>query len=298
MSSVPTIFDRQKIATHRRRASGHFDEYDFLYTEVAQRLVDRLRDFNRRFERILIIGALGGEVVRILEHEFGYARECIVSLDMSSLSGVDVIGDEEYLPFQSQSFDCVLSNLTLPFVNDFPGVLAQIQMCLKPDGVFLSSIFGTLTLHELRTSLMQAEIALLGGASNRIAPFIDIVDATALMQRAKFALPVVDQDLISVSYPDMKRLLKDIKGMGLSDPLHKSDRMMFSRDLFDQAGQIYKDSFPDPKAEDRIHASFEILYLTGWRPHESQQQPLRPGTADHRLADALKSTETVFADHK
>lgn len=294
MNSVPQIFDRRKIAHRQQRAHHTFSDYDFLYREVALRLLDRLNDFSRRFEKILVVGAGHGLVKDFLCNDFGYNPENITVIDMIDAPLVDVIADEEVLPFGAETFDCVISCLSLPFVNDVPGVMAQINYALKKDGVFLAASLGTLTLHELRESLMKADIEIYGGAGNRVAPFLDIVDATALMQRVKFALPVVDQDLITVSYPDIYRLMQDLKGMGVSDPLYGRQNVKATKRFFDRAANIYAADHADEGG--RIKASFEILYLTGWRPDASQQQPLKPGSAQNRLAEALNVGENALSD--
>ncbi len=294
MTSIPPkIFDRRRLAIQRASKADAAGEFDFLYAECAARLCDRVLDINRSFERTLIIGDMFGCVKKILISDMGYDASQLVTLDLFETDRVNVIGDEEYIPFQKDSFDLVLAQGALPFVNDIPGVLAQIGYILKPDGLFMGNMLGTLTLYELRDSLMKAEDELLGGISNRVAPFVDIVDATALMQRAKFALPVVDQEIISVGYKDIFSLLRDIKGMGLSHPMYRG-ASPFSRDLFKRAGEIYTANHAGDGG--RLTASFEVLTLTGWTPHESQQQPLRPGSAETRLADALDSDEVAVDD--
>lgn len=295
MSSIPKIFDRKKIAEKQARVAENFQLYDFLYIEVCDRLLDRLNDLSRRFENILVIGAGHGRLKARLEKDFGYDASDITVVDMFDVKNADVIADEEVLPFPGQSFDCIISCLSLPFVNDVPGVLAQSIYSLKPDGLFLAASLGTMTLNELRDSLMRAELDVSNGVANRVAPFVDIVDATGLMQRAKFALPVVDQDIITVSYPDIYKLMKDLQGMGVSDPLYRDgETLRLSKSLFARADEVYRQAYPDGGG--RIKASFEILYLTGWRPDASQQQPLRPGTAKNRLSDALKTDETPLND--
>ncbi|MGM0422510.1 MAG: methyltransferase domain-containing protein [Pseudomonadota bacterium] len=294
MNAIPGIFDRKRITQNRNRAAEAFENYDFLYREVAERLLDRLLDINRHFEKILVIGAQAGLITEILRGYPSYAKAEIITLDLSAKMAPDVVADEEALPLGRHSVDCVISNLNLHFANDLPGCLAQIGYALKPDGLFMASILGPQSLSEFRTALMQAELELFEGAGNRIAPFVDIVDATALMQRAQFALPVVDQDSITVSYPDVFKLMRDLRGMGVASPLVERSQARVSRGLFEHADAIYKAGHGEE--EGRIPVVFEILYLTGWTPHESQQQPLRPGSAQTRLADALEAEEKPVDD--
>jgi|AntRauTorcE11897_2_1112592.scaffolds.fasta_scaffold00542_15 SAM-dependent methyltransferase len=294
MNAIPGIFDRKRITQNRNRASEGFENHSFLYREVAERLLDRLLDINRRFERILVIGTQAGLITEILRKNPSYTKADIITLDLSAKMGPDVVADEEALPLGRHSVDCVISNLNLHFVNDFPGCLAQIGYALKPDGIFMASILGPQSLSEFRTALMQAELELYEGAGNRVAPFIDIVDATALMQRARFALPVVDQDKITVSYPDVFKLMHDLRGMGGASPLVERSQARVSRGLFERTDALYKARHQED--DGRIPVVFEILYLTGWTPHESQQQPLRPGSAQTRLADVLEAEEMSVND--
>lgn len=294
MNAIPVIFDRKRIARNRSRAAADFNQYDFLYREVAERLLDRLLDINRRFKKILVLGAQGGLITEILKSNPAYKDTQIFTLDISADMKADMVGDEEKLPIGRHSVDCVISNLNLHFINDLPGCLAQIGYALEPDGLFIASILGPQSLADFRTALMQAELELFNGSGNRIAPFVDIVDATALMQRAQFALPVVDQDKITVSYPDTYKLMRDLRGMGGGNPLSEITQARVSKALFDRAEAIYRKQHAE--VDGRIPVLFEILYLTGWSPHESQQQPLRPGSAETRLADALDSSEVPVDD--
>lgn len=251
--------------------------------------MDRLRDIKRVFHSVLVIGAQGNIVADQLRKIPGYTDTDITVMDLDHGLGADVIGDEEFLPFAANSFDCVIVNLGLSCVNDLPGALAQIRYSLQPDGVFLATIFGTQTLEHFRASLMEAELTLYDAAVNRVAPFVDIVDAAALMQRVQYALPVVDQDIITVSYPDIYRLMRDLRGMGLATPLEERHSIHISRTLFDTADDIYKKRYGD--RDGRLNVPFEIVTMTGWAPDASQQQPLRPGSAQTPLAEALDSKE-------
>jgi SAM-dependent methyltransferase len=196
-----------------------------------------------------------------------------------------VIADEEALPFADSALDLVVSGLSLQAVNDLPGVLVQVRRALKPDGLFLAALLGGDTLTELRQSFAMAESELDGGVSPRVAPFPDLRDLGGLLQRAGFALPVTDVDRITVRYATPLALLHDLRHMGAANPLVERRRVPLRRATFMRAMEAYAACFAD--ADGRVRASFDIIWLSGWSPHESQQKPLRPGSAKKRLADAL-----------
>jgi len=201
--------------------------------------------------------------------------------------GPVLVADEEALPFAAQSFDLVMSNLSLHWVNDLPGSLLQIRHVLKPDGLFLAAMFGAGTLIELRDALAEAESEIHGGARPRVAPLPELRDAAGLLQRAGFALPVADHEFITVTYADPFRLLADLRGMAETSTL--VDGGALTRRSLLRAAELYGQRHAD--AEGRIPASFRIIFLAGWAPHESQQKALRPGSATSRLADALGTQE-------
>jgi SAM-dependent methyltransferase len=200
-----------------------------------------------------------------------------------------VAGDEERLPFAENRFDLVLSCLSLHWVNDLPGALIQIRRALKPDGLFLAAMFGGETGRELRQALAEAEIAVEGGLSPRVSPFAEVRDLGGLLQRAGFALPVVDSDHLTVSYANPLRLMADLRGMGESNAAVERRKQVTRRATLIAAVERYAELFGD--SEGRVPATFQVLYLTAWSPHPSQQKPLRPGSAETRLADALDTTE-------
>ncbi|HZD24669.1 MAG TPA: methyltransferase domain-containing protein, partial [Alphaproteobacteria bacterium] len=201
---------------------------------------------------------------------------------------------EEALPFQPGSFDLVLSALSLHWVNDLPGALLQIRGALKPDGLFLAAMLGGDTLMELREALLLAEMELTGGASPRISPMADLREAGALLQRAGFALPVADSDRLTLTYAEPFSLLRELRGLGEASAGGSRPRGFARRALFEAAARIYHERHAGP--DGRIPATFEVLYLIGWAPHESQQRPLRPGSAAQRLADALDTEEHSAGD--
>lgn len=290
-------FDRKALRAHRDRAAARLSDHDFLFREVAERLVDRLGDIRRTFPQAFDLGCHGGEVAAALSDGDGAARHGIERLIQSDLSpamarragGLAIAADEEALPFGAGGFDLVLSNLSLHWVNDLPGALAQIRHCLKPDGLFLAALLAGDTLHELRRALIEAEIAVAGGASPRVSPVADMRDLAGLLQRAGFALPVVDSDTITVTYADAFRLIADLRGMGETNATAARSRRPARRDLFLEAAARYREAHGDRQG--RVPATFQVVYLTAWAPHASQQKPLRPGSATHRLADALGAEE-------
>ncbi len=295
-SDTMNVFDRKLVQRHRDRAAKEFDAFDFLFMEGAERLCDRLFDINRSFETGLDIGCHGGEVGRILA---GTGKiENIFQTDLSSAmasraqannGNPTLTCDEEALPFELASFDVIASNLSLHWVNDLPGALSQIRLALKPDGLFLGAVLGGDTLHELRNKLAEAEIEIDGGLSPRVSPFADVRDLGALLQRAGFALPVVDTETITVKYTEPFKLLKDLRGMGESNAVLERRKTPLKREILMHAMANYVEEFSD--SEGRIPATFQILTMTAWAPAPTQQKPLRPGSAGSRLADALGSDE-------
>jgi SAM-dependent methyltransferase len=199
------------------------------------------------------------------------------------------VADEETLPFRDGSLDLVVSALALQFVNDLPGALIQIRRALKPDGLFLAALIGGDSLAELRAAFAQAESEVEGGISPRVAPFADLRDLGALLQRAGLALPVTDIDRVTVRYASPLALMHDLRRMGATNVLTERRRKPLRRATLRRLFEIYAERFADP--DGRIRATFEIVWLSGWAPHESQQQPLKPGSARARLADALRTTE-------
>jgi SAM-dependent methyltransferase len=293
MDPILAPFDRRRLRLHRDRAAPALPSHDFLFKDVAERLADRLADFARRFALALDLGCHGGELGRALQSTGKIDR--LLQSDISPAmarrasegNGSVLVADEEALPFASSSLDLVMSNLSLHWVNDLPGSLLQIRHILKPDGLFLAAMFGAGTLVELRDVLAEAESEIVGGARPRVAPLPELRDAAGLLQRAGFALPVADQEIVTVTYADPFHLLADLRGMGESSALISGGTL--SRRSLLRAAERYAERHAD--ADGRIRASFRILFLVGWAPHESQHKPLRPGSARSRLADALGAQE-------
>jgi len=279
-SSPPRIFDRDLLHSRLRRALAK-GAPDFLLTRAADDLLDRLLTVKRDFPRSLDLGAA-------TEH---FSRAVVASgrpapLRASRIGGA-VIADEEALPFAPASFDLVVSGMALQWVNDLPGVFAQVRRILAPDGLFLACLPGGATLVELRVALAQAEEEITGGASPRVSPFVDIRDMGGLLQRAGFALPVCDVDIFSLRYDSVLGLMADLRAMGAANVLVKRSNRPLRRDVITRAAQIYAEQFADP--DGRVRASFEIVWISGWAPHESQQKPAKPGSATIRLEEAMKA---------
>ena len=299
--STPVIFDRQLLIRHRERAAVAERVPDFLLERVAEDLADRLAITKRDFKNGINLGSATGHVERLLAPlpnvNLVAATENTERLAriVRSRAAQDVlVVDEEYLPFAPESFDLITSALTLQYVNDLPGTLAQIRRALKPDGLFMGAMIGGGSLAELRQATLQAEEELTGGASPRVAPMADVRDLGALLQRAGFALPVADSDVVTVTYATALELMHELKAMGASNVLLERRRLPMTRALLKRIAEIYHERFATE--DGRVGATFEVLTLTGWSPHESQQQPLRPGSARSRLADALGTTERPTGD--
>jgi SAM-dependent methyltransferase len=288
----PRIFDRD-LQRRRRLRAMRGEPVDFLLRHVAQELVERLLVVKRSFVRAADIGT-PGYTLRAMMRSQGLVPDLIAvdPLARALRSGDtlrSVAADEEALPFADASLDLIVSALALQAVNDLPGALTQIRRALKPDGLFLAALLGGETLTELRQSFAEAEAEVEGGVSPRVAPFADLRDLGALLQRAGFALPVVDADRMTVRYATAFDLMRDLRGMGWTNALVERRRLPLKRATLLRMADIYARRFSDP--DGRLRASFDIVWLSGWAPHESQQQPLRPGSAKARLADALKTTE-------
>ena len=288
--SGPTIFDRSLLRRRQRRARALGAE-TFLIDRVAADLSERLGAVLRQFERAVDLGTPTDAVRRALM-DSGKAGTIIAVTPAATLldnAFPRLAADEEALPFANGSLDLVVSALALQFVNDLPGTLIQVRRALKPDGLLLAALFGGETLTELREAFAAAESEIEGGISPRVAPFADVRELGALLQRAGFALPVVDSDRLTVRYDSVFALMRDLRRMGATNVLSERRRTPLKRATLQRMAQIYAERFAD--ADGRLRATFEIVWLSGWAPHESQQKPLKPGSATQRLADALGAQE-------
>lgn len=292
MPGAPRIFDRKSITTRRDRIAnltGRSNLPDFLLERVAEDFAERLSLVRRNFPVAVSLGAYHGLLAERLRALPAIGTIIDVEPSLACLGrsrGLKVVADDEALPFAAQSLDLVVSGLSLHLVNDLPGALIQIGRALKPDGLFLGALLGGETLKELREAWILAEDEVLSGASPRVAPFADVRELGGLLQRAGFALPVADNDVIEVTYASPLALMQEIKAMAASNPLTERRRTPVTRGLLLRAAEIYQDRFGRPGG--RVPATFEIVTLTGWAPHESQQKPLRPGSAEVSLKDVLK----------
>lgn len=292
MSESMIVFDRATVRRHRDRAAAGLDGYSFLFDEVADRLADRLEDVTRTFPKAADLGGRTGGLARLLTGRKGI--ETMVTCDLSEgmarrAPAPAVVCDEEFLPFAPGSLDLVVSNLSLHWVNDLPGLLVQVRRALKPDGLFLAALLGGETLRELRDALAEAEIEGEGGLSPRVSPMADVRDCGALLQRAGFALPVVDSDTLTVSYENPLNLMRDLRGMGETNAVHERRKTVARRATLLDAASRYMAGHADE--EGRIPATFQIIWLTAWAPSADQPKALRPGSATTRLEDALKAAE-------
>lgn len=288
--ALPRVFDRA-LARRRLARAFRLGPEAFLLERVAEDMVDRLSAVKRQFALAADIGTPTDAMARLLAA--CPQIEKLVSLRPLRAGGqVDVIADEEYLPLAPACLDLAVSALALHGVNDLPGVLAQIRRVLRPDGLFVAAFVGGSSLTELRQSLAIAETEITGGLSPRIAPFVDVRDLGGLLQRAGFALPVTDVDHITVRYGSPFTLLSDLRRMGATNVLVERRHVPLRRSVLLRAAEIYAEQFSDP--DGRVRATFDIVWLSGWAPHESQQKPLRPGSAHMRLADALGAQEVTL----
>lgn len=292
------LFDRAALRRRRDRAAPGFSGFDFLVRRAAEDMIDRIAAANRNFDMAADLGCHQGALARAAkargteDGKIGFLVSADMSLPMLRHAPAPrLVADEEMLPFAHASLNLATSILSLHAVNDLPGALVQIRRALKPDGLFMAAMFGGETLTELRQSLAAAEIEVEGGLSPRVAPFADLRDIGALLQRAGFALPVADTDRVTVRYRDPFRLMADLRGMGETNVMKERRRTPLKRATLMRAAEIYREKFG--LADGRIPATFDIVIATGWAPHESQQKPLRPGSAETSLADALKAVENT-----
>src|SRR5271170_4147397 len=286
ITQSPMIFDRPLIRRRLRRAAA-LGPATFLLDRVAGDLTERLAAVLRRFELALDLSTPSDEVRAALARLPSIGA--IVAADAVPRAAPFVAADAEALPFGDGTLDLVVSALALQFVNDLPGALVQIRRALRPDGLFVAALLGGDTLTELRQSFAAAESEVEGGASPRVAPFADLRDLGALLQRAGFALPVTDTDRVTVRYDSAFALMHDLRRMGATNALLDRRRSPLRRATLLRVAEIYGERFAD--ADGRVRATFEIVWLSGWAPHPDQQRPLRPGSAATRLADALGTRE-------
>jgi SAM-dependent methyltransferase len=287
------LFDPALIRANREHAKP---DAGFLLDIVAAELAERLGVVERRFDQAVELHGMDGRA----------ALACLASGRIVNLSRVETsnafakLGETissapiEHLPLAEQSVNLLLSPLVLHLANDMPGLLIQMRRALKPDGLLLAALPGAGTLSELRDVLLTTEVELSGGASPRVMPFADVRDMGSLLQRAGFALPVVDMEDYTVRYDSIFPLMRDLKAMGMANPLMARSRKPLNRAFFMRAAELYAERYSDP--DGRIRATFSIIYMSGWAPHESQPKPLKRGSARTSLADALKDATNALDD--
>jgi SAM-dependent methyltransferase len=284
MSGPPRLFDHDLLDRRRTRAlAADIEGADFLLAAVADDIAERLAAVQRHFPLAADIASPLPLVKSRLLASGQVDR--VVRLDRLAMSRPDIVADQEALPLKPASIDLAVSALALHWADDLPGALAQIRIALKPDGLLLAALLGGDTLTELRQSLAAAESEIRGGASPRVSPFAELGSVGALLQRAGFALPVIDMDRRTVRYASSLHLMRDLRAMGATNVLIERDRRPLPRPALLRAAAIYAERFSDP--DGRVRATFDIISLSGWAPHESQPRPLQPGSAKTRLADAL-----------
>ena len=271
-NTAPVLFDRALLRARQRRALRG-GPATFLLDRVIEDMADRLQAVTRDFSDVADIWTPNAAVREVL------------GAHLKSIQHVDV-GDAEILPLQPESLDLAVSALAFQFVNDLPGVLAQIRRALRPDGLLLAAMIGGDTLTELRQCFAEAEAECEGGVSPRVAPFADLRDVGSLLQRAGFALPVTDVDSLVVRYDNAFALMQDLRRMGATNVLIERRRAPTRPVTMMRMAQIYAQRFAD--SDGRIRATFDVIWLSGWAPHESQQKPLRPGSAKTSLEAAVK----------
>ncbi|WP_095587780.1 methyltransferase domain-containing protein [Actibacterium ureilyticum] len=275
MTEPQQLTDRTALNRNRARASARPDAALFLHELAATEIKERLELVNRTFTAPVAVSGLPriwADVVPGSQH----------------------VPDADILDLAEGAHDLVIHAMSLHWANDPVGQLVQCRRALKPDGLFIAALPGGHTLTELRAALAEAESRLTGGLSPRVLPMGEIRDLGGLLQRAGFALPVADSTIQTASYRDAFHLMADLRAMGEGNALAARSRRPSPRALFIEAARIYADAFQDP--DGRIPATFETIFLTGWAPDANQPQPLRPGSAQSRLADALNTTETTLSD--
>ncbi len=285
--NVPHLFDRRTYGMRRARAARRGGE-SFLAREVAENLAERLGAVNRYFARGLDLSSRRAPF-EILEPRAAHWTRTALSASEAACELLPLVADEEALPFESASFDLAVSVLSLHAVNDLPGALIEIRRVLKPDGLFLAALFGGGTLGELRRAFAAGESDSTGGASPRVAPFAEVRDLGGLLQRAGFALPVADVERIAIEYREFATLAEDLRALGETNALAERTRKPLRRDTL--AATLAHYGAQDGDLSGRLRVTFDVIYLTAWAPHESQQKPLRPGSAKTRLAAALGTQE-------
>ncbi|MCO4317799.1 methyltransferase domain-containing protein [Phyllobacterium sp. 21LDTY02-6] len=284
------IFDRDLLLARQRRAlRQHGHAGDFLLARAADDLGERLSAVERQFGIAVALASLGRHAADAVRQSGKADAIYRAERDPALLDPAypAIVADEEFLPLRPASVDLIVSLLSLHLTNDTPGTLLQIRRALRPDGLFIGAMAGEDTLSELRQCMIAAEAEISGGAAPRVAPFADVRDVGGLLQRAGFALPVADIETYTVRYDSVFGLFRDLRAMGAQNILFGRSRKPLTRRFFARVAEIYAERYSDP--DGRIRATFSFIWMSGWAPHESQQKPLKPGSAKASLADFLKN---------
>jgi NADH dehydrogenase [ubiquinone] 1 alpha subcomplex assembly factor 5 len=297
MTDEHLLFDRKLLRARRGRFAREVAAHEFLLAHAAREIAERIALMLRPFPLALDLGAYHGLLGRAVS-QLPSVGATIYAESVFELAGLcprpALVCDEDLLPFKDASLNLIVSGLALHRVNDLPGALIQIRRALAPDGLFIAAALGAGALIELRRVLLEAEEETQGGASPRVAPFGDVRDYGALLQRAGFALPVADAETLTVAYASPRELMREIRTLGGGNVLLARARRPLQRKTLERAEALYRERHTLP--DGRVRASFEIIYLTGWGPDPSQQKPLKPGSAARRLADALSTKEQPAGD--
>ncbi|MEL7153441.1 MAG: methyltransferase domain-containing protein [Pseudomonadota bacterium] len=292
----PALFETARIAKRRDRADrcGFAGRGDFLHVEVAGLLGERLAEVTRDFNDAVIIGCGGGVHTEALQGRVGQVHQLEWSPARAAQAGIEPTDFSDTLPLEPESCDLIVSALELHWANDPVGQLIQMRRALRPDGLMIAAMFGGQTLAELRDVLSRAEVEVTGGLSPHIAPMGEIRDLGGLIQRAGLTMPVADSERLPVTYSDALALMRDLRAMGETNILADRRRVGLTKRFLQRVSELYAADYPAP--DNRIRATFEIVFLTGWAPAPDQPKPLRPGSAKKRLADALAVPEHKLND--
>jgi SAM-dependent methyltransferase len=283
----PLLFNRELLRLRRDRAAKHYHEVDFLKKEAVERTIDRLDDIARDFPLVFELGSHTGQLAKALDTSSKIGR--LIQADLSThmisqASGERLVSDEEWLPFAPHCFDAAISVLNMHWINDLPGSL--IRQALKPDGLFLACLPGANTLKELRNVLTDASVEIEGGLSPRVAPFVEVRDAGNLLMRAGFSLPVTDTETITITYPHAFKLMHELRMMGETNILYEQRAGFSSRKMLFRAAELYHQRYAGD--DGTVPVTVELVFLTAWTPHESQQKPARRGSGQVSMTEILQ----------
>jgi len=284
--SNPILFNKPLLRQRLSQLPKRKTRNAFLDEMMQEDILERLIFIEREFEKAALISPFLELKTALKQHA---KIKNLICAAPTFHSQADIIAEEEFWPFAAQSLSLIISMHGLACMNDLPGALIQMRHSLKPDGLLLASFLGGDSLFELRDVLLEAESAVKGGAAMRIHPMVEVKEAGALLQRAGFALPVADVETYRVSYESLFHLLHDLRSMGLTNVLKDQLSNGFTKNILFKAAQIYQEKYG--LEQGKIAATFQVIWLSGWSPHESQQQPLKPGSATHKMADFLKPSD-------